>query len=117
MLPEQTLVWTDTNISPSIDKWLNEQFAQVSVVSFYKLNFQTEKDRVIFLKAKEANALFITKDKDFLDLLKEVMPPPSIIYLKTGNVSNSELKTILTRNFKNALDLINLSGYDLVQIF
>ncbi len=91
MQHEKPLIWTDTNISPAITKWLNERF-NVTAVSFYKLNFHTATDYTIFIKAKEENAIFITKDKDYKALISTFKSPPFIIFIKGGNLSNPELK-------------------------
>jgi predicted nuclease of predicted toxin-antitoxin system len=108
-------IWTDTHISPAIAKWLNEQF-EVNAISFYKLNFHTETDHSIFMKAKENNVVFMTKDKDFINLLATFKAPPYIIFLKTGNISNAELKNILTRSFQRSLDLITEHNYHFIEI-
>ncbi len=116
MRPEKTLIWTDTHISPAIAKWLNEQFEMLNVISFYKLGFHVESDYSIFMKAKEAKAIFITKDKDYINLLATFKAPPHIIFLKMGNIANNELKIILQRSLPKALDLILKHHYHIVEI-
>jgi len=81
--------WTDTHLSTAIAKWLNEQF-DVGATSFYKLFFHPESDFNIFMKAKENGVIFITKDKDYINLLAAFKAPPYIILLRSGNLSNAE---------------------------
>ena len=74
--------------------------------------YNTEKDEIIFLKAKSlGNVIILTKDSDFADLQSRLLMPPKIIYLKTGNCSNVEMKTILEDSLLFALEeLINTSA-------
>lgn len=115
-MPPKPLIWTDVHMSPSIAKWLNENF-DVVAVSSYKLDFFLKTDYEIFLQAKKENAIIITKDKDYPKLLKQLKAPPSIILLRLGNLSNTDLKAKLFPSFQRCIDLITKSGFDLVEIF
>jgi len=64
--------------------------------SCQELNWQTTKDEQAFSKAEEMNAIVLTKDKDFIGLLKKHKAPPKIIWLTCGNTSNKRLKEILS---------------------
>lgn len=108
-------IWTDANISPSIAKWLSEEF-DVQAQSFYKLGFQTETDYNIFMQAKENDVLFITKDRDYINLLATFKSPPYIILLKSGNISNAALKTKLHIAIPKCFDLILNHNYHIVEI-
>jgi predicted nuclease of predicted toxin-antitoxin system len=112
---EKICIWTDTHISPAIAKWLNEQF-NVETISFYKLDFHRESDYNIFMKAKEQNVIFITKDKDYINLLATFKAPPYIILLRTGNLSNAELKKLFLRSLQKCLDLILKHNYHIVEL-
>ena len=112
---DKPLIWTDTNISPAIAKWLNEQF-DIEAVSFYKLNFHTASDYSIFMKAKENNVIFLTKDKDYINLVATFKSPPFIILLKTGNISNADLKILLQQSLQKSLDFILKHNYQITEI-
>jgi predicted nuclease of predicted toxin-antitoxin system len=60
------------------------------------------------------NGIVVTKDEDFIGLLKKHSAPPKVIWLTCGNTSNQRLKQILTANLIDAIDL--LSTNDLVEI-
>lgn len=113
--PPKPLIWTDVHMSPSIAKWLNQNY-DVEAVSSYKLDFFVQTDYNIFMQAKAANAIFITKDRDYTKLLKEHWAPPAILLLNIGNLSNAELKNKLSTSFQQSIDLIVNSGFDLVEI-
>jgi len=115
MLPDKIQIWTDTHISPTIAKWLNEQF-NVVATSFYKLGFHTESDYNIFMKAKENNVIFITKDKDYVNLLATFKAPPYIMLLRSGNLSNSDLKTLFLKSMQKCIDLIVKHNYHIVEL-
>ncbi len=108
-------IWTDTHISPAIAKWINEQL-DVEAISFYKLDFHTEPYYNIFMRAKENNVIFITKDKDYINLPATFKAPPFIILLRSGNISNSELKELLLRSLQKCIDLILKHNYHIVEL-
>jgi predicted nuclease of predicted toxin-antitoxin system len=93
------LIWLDANISPSIALWLNNNF-EVECKSCFILNMQKENDIAIYRSAKEANAIFVTKDRDFTLLQAIHKSPPKLILLNSGNVSNADLKEILLKTFQ-----------------
>lgn len=60
-------------------------------------NLRDAADEEIFMAAKEAEVIFITKDKDFVELLDRNGPPPKVIWLRCGNTSESRLKDIFAK--------------------
>ena len=79
------------------------------------LNLVKAKDPKIFQAAREANAVVITKDEDFVILLNRLGPPPAVIWLRCGNTSNAHLRQLLRNTFLSALAMIE-SGESLVEI-
>ena len=69
-------IWVDAHISPGVAAWLNETFGHESF-SLRGIGLRDADDLTIFLKAKEANVVFITKDSDFVDLIENRGAPPS----------------------------------------
>ena len=69
----------------------------------------------IFQKAKAANIIVMTKDKDFIELLHVHKSPPKVIWLTCGNTSKAELKQLLTLYLRQALHILE-AGNDLVEI-
>ena len=57
----------------------------------------------------------MTKDRDFVDLLERLGPPPKLIWVTLGNTSNRNLKRILTATLHDAIDLLS-RGESLVEI-
>ena len=79
------------------------------------LGLRDSEDEEIFMKAKEANVVFFTKDEDFVELLERFGNPPKVVWLRVGNTSNLEMKRILSSSFKNIINLIG-SGNNLVEV-
>ena len=87
----------------------------IEVYPVRELGLRNAKDREIFLAAREAGAVVLTKDSDFVLLLEQLGAPPQILWLTIGNTSNSHLKRVLTESFTSAWELIQ-RGEPLVEI-
>ena len=107
-------IWLDAQLSPALAPWVSEQFT-VLAVAVRDLGLRDSTDREIFLAARQALAILITKDSDFVKLLQDLGPPPQIIWLAFGNTSNARLKEIFAQSLNQALDLIR-AGEILVEI-
>jgi len=107
-------LWLDAQLSPAIATWISAQFS-LTAVAIRDLGLRDSKDRGIFLSARHAGAVVMTKDSDFVWLQQELGPPPQLIWLTFGNTSNAHLKEILTRNLDRALGFIQ-AGEPLVVI-
>ncbi|MDQ3800778.1 MAG: DUF5615 family PIN-like protein [Acidobacteriota bacterium] len=105
-------IWIDAQLSPAVAAWINRKFA---VDAVRDLGLRDAEDEEIFLAAKNANAVVMTKDSDFLILLDRFGTPPQIIWLTCGNTSNIRLKEILALTLKSAIELLN-KGEMIVEI-
>jgi predicted nuclease of predicted toxin-antitoxin system len=108
------MIWIDAQLSPYLAKWIKEEF-KLEAKAVRELNLRDAPDKEIFLAAKEANAIVITKDIDFCRLLDRLGTPPKIIWITCGNTSNKRLKEILLKNLTYTLDLME-KGEPLVEI-
>jgi predicted nuclease of predicted toxin-antitoxin system len=107
-------IWVDEQISPSIAFWIEQQFA-TSATAVRDLGLARASDLEVFRAAREANAIVITKDQDFVRLLGRHGPPPSVIWITCGNTSNARLREVLRTSLAAALSLIQ-AGEALVEI-
>jgi predicted nuclease of predicted toxin-antitoxin system len=62
-----------------------------------------------------SDAIVLTKDSDFAELVERLGPPPRIILLTCGNTSKAALREILIHCLPRALELIE-EGESLVEI-
>ena len=72
-------------------------------------------DEQIFTRAKKEVDIVITKDKDFVELLERLGPPPQVIWITMGNTSNARMKQVLQVRFPEALEMF-AKGESLVEI-
>ena len=108
------IIWVDAQLSPAIAQWLAGNFS-VSALALRDLGLRDATDREIFAAARNASAVVMTKDSDFVKLLEESGPPPQVIWLTCGNTSNARLRQILTKALPQAVGLLE-SGEPLVEI-
>jgi predicted nuclease of predicted toxin-antitoxin system len=107
------IILLDVHLPPSLAQWIEEEF-KIECKSFESLNWLTLDDEHVFINAKSMNAIVITKDNDFLNLLLKHKAPPKIIWLTCGNTSKQRLKEILSSYLSVALKMLN--DDDLVEI-
>jgi len=107
-------LWIDAQLAPAIANWLNLNFA-ITAVPLRDLGLRDATDREIFFAARREGAIVMTKDSDFIRLLKDVGSPPQVIWLRCGNTSNANLKRILADNLPSAIEFLQL-GEALVEV-
>ena len=108
-------LWLDAQLPPSLAGWINQQGLGLEAVAVRALGLRDALDPEIFQAARQANALVMTKDRDFINLLEQNGPPPQVIWLRIGNSSNQALQETLTTTLAPALDLLR-SGEPWVEI-
>lgn len=108
------IVRVDAQLPPNLVPWLRERFG-LEVQAVRDLGLREARDRQIFLAARAAGAVIMTKDGDFLDLLDQLGPPPSVLWITCGNTSNVRLKQVLEGTLRPAIELLT-AGEALVEI-
>ena len=107
-------IWVDAHLSPAIATWMTSTFG-VEAIALRDLGLRDAEDPEIFEAAKAQEAIVMTKDSDFVDLVDRLGSPPQIIWLTCGNTSNAKLREILSETLPRALELL-ASGETLVEI-
>jgi predicted nuclease of predicted toxin-antitoxin system len=110
---ERPVCWDDAKLPPALADWLREWGTTAVHVSALRL--LTATDREIFDAARAANAIVITKDEDFVRLLESHGPPPSIVWVRVGNVRNANLNAIFSRHWESVSAQV-AAGEPLVEI-
>ena len=103
----------DAQLSPYLAVWIEENFA-VKTLSASFLGLHLAEDKAIFDYARKTEAIVMTKDEDFVQLLHRFGPPPKIIWVTCGNTSNERIKKLLQSKMQETLRL--LETFDLVEI-
>lgn len=67
------------------------------------------------MSARDAGAIIITKDLDFVKLQERFGPPPRILWLTLGHTSNAHMRDVFTRHLDFALKTL-IGSASLVEI-
>jgi predicted nuclease of predicted toxin-antitoxin system len=108
------IIWIDAQLSPDLGKWISENFG-VDAKSLRDLGLRDAQDQDIFKSAREAKAVVMSKDADFISLLEQHGAPPQILWVTCGNTSNAHLKKVLKISMPQAIEMLN-NGEILVEI-
>jgi predicted nuclease of predicted toxin-antitoxin system len=108
------VVWTDAHLSPALAPWLRATFG-IEAVPLRELGLQDAEDAAIFVAARAAGAVLMTKDSDFVGLVARHGAPPQIVWLTCGNTTNTALRRILARAWGHVAELL-ATGEPLVEI-
>jgi predicted nuclease of predicted toxin-antitoxin system len=95
------ILWIDAHLSPALARWLSDTFG-VTAHAVRDLRLRAAKDLPIFHAAREAGAVIMSKDSDFVLLLERLGPPPQILWVTCGNTSNARLREVLLKSFPGA---------------
>lgn len=107
-------IWVDAHLSPGIASWISSTLG-IEAIALRDLGLRDAEDTEIFEAAKAQQAIVMTKDSDFVDLVERIGSPPQIIWLTCGNTSNARLRYILSEMLPRSLELLK-SGEALVEI-
>src|SRR5712691_600728 len=107
-------IWLDAQLPPSAAAWIAATFG-VEAQAVRDLGLRDAKDGPIFTAARAAGAVVMTKDSDFVELLRRLGAPPKVLWITCGNTSNAKLREVLTAHLPAAIKRLE-GGEDLVEI-
>lgn len=108
------IIWLDAQLSPRLVRWMEVTFG-VECHHVRDLALREAEDPVIFAKARDAAAVMMTKDEDFVRLVERNGSPPQVIWVTSGNMSNAHFQSLLLETFLDAKSLIE-KGEKIVEI-
>jgi predicted nuclease of predicted toxin-antitoxin system len=109
------LVWVDAQLPPVLARWLGTTVTGVEAVHTFDLGLLGASDLAIFAAARERGAVVITKDADFVSLIERRGPPPQIVWVTAGNVTNAALRALVAVAWPRAVELLR-AGEPLVEL-
>jgi predicted nuclease of predicted toxin-antitoxin system len=112
--PAPLRVWVDAQLPPALARWLSGE-PGVEGAHVGDLGFLGAADGPIFEAARAARAVVVTKDADFVELLDRRGPPPQVVWVTTGNVSNAGLRALVRAAWPRAVELLR-AGEPLVEL-
>lgn len=80
-----------------------------------ELGLRDATDRVIFTAARDAGAVLMSKDSDFVALVQQLGTPPQLVWLTCGNVTNARLRIVLTQAWP-AVAAMLVAGETIVEL-
>jgi predicted nuclease of predicted toxin-antitoxin system len=83
-------------LPPVLARWLGEA-PEVEATHTFELGLLGATDAAIFAAAREASAVVVTKDADFVELVDRRGAPPQVVWVTTGNVTNAALRALVRR--------------------
>ena len=107
-------VWVDAQLPPALAQWLRN-LGESGAVHVEDLGLLQAEDPEIFEKARQAEAVVITKDNDFVQILERRGVPPQVVWVTCGNRSNPALKDLIVRSWPRVKELL-AAGEPLVEI-
>ncbi len=108
------IIWLDAQLPPSAAAWITATFG-IEARAVRDLGLRDAKDPPIFQAARAADAVVMTKDSDFVEMLQRLGPPPKVLWVTCGNTSNARLREILSRQLPAAVARLE-AGESLVEI-
>jgi predicted nuclease of predicted toxin-antitoxin system len=108
------MIWVDAHLSPTLAPWIGAELEHPAQ-AVRDLGLREAKDPQIFEAARLAQAIVLTKDADFVELVERLGPPPQIIWITCGNTSNAAMRALLRRHLPKALQVLG-QGEPLVEI-
>ena len=106
--------WIDAQLPPLLAEWMSAQF-NVEAFSLRTLGLRDASDAVIFQAAQQQGIVIISKDSDFVELVSRYGPPPQLIWVTCGNVTNRQLQIVFNKTFSASLELLP-TGQVMVEI-
>ena len=85
--------WLDNQLPPALAPWMRSP-RWVECAAVRDLDLHRASDLEIFTAARAAQAVVITKDADFVDLVDQHEPSPQVVLVTCGNTSNVRLRRL-----------------------
>lgn len=108
------IIWLDAQLPPSVAAWIAATFG-IEARPVRDLGLRDAKDPPIFQAARAADAVVMTKDSDFVEMLERLGPPSKVLWMTCGNTSNAQLREVLSRQLPTAVARLE-GGESLVEI-
>lgn len=72
-------------------------------------------DHFVFKSLQTAGNVIVTRDEDFVVLVTRSGPPPQVLWVRLGNMSNKELEQRLHRTLAECIKLL-IEGEAVVEL-
>jgi predicted nuclease of predicted toxin-antitoxin system len=107
-------LWLDAQLPPAIALWISSTFG-VECEHIRGTDLARAEDHAIFAALRRVEQVIMSKDEDFADLVTRLSPPPQVLWIRLGNLTNRALQAYLTDAMPRALELLR-AGEPLVEM-
>ena len=104
-MPTLRLV-VDEQLPPALAPWITANFEGIEAVSLAHLNMLGKPDHTLFREFAKPGTLVLSKDDDWLAMVRQWGPPPQLIKLSLPNCRNTALRQHLADTLPQALAAI-----------
>ncbi|MBA3846083.1 MAG: DUF5615 family PIN-like protein [Planctomycetes bacterium] len=80
------------------------------------IGFDRETDANVWEYARRDSFVLVSKDADFVDLVAQRGPPPSLVWLRVGNCTTRSVEQLLRVRLVHIVHAIETAGAPIVQI-
>lgn len=108
------IFWIDAQLPPALAPWLHSTHG-IDAVAVRDLGLRDADDAVIFQRARAADAIIVSKDADFVELVSRHGPPPRLLWVTCGNSTNERLRGVFSVLLPVALERLK-AGSPIVEI-
>ena len=99
------IVWLDAQLSPALADWFSATFG-VACTALRDLGLQDATDVDIFQAARKAGAVVVSKDYDFVELVKRHGAPPQLVWVTCGNATNDRMRRLFSAGWPQVAKLL-----------
>lgn len=108
------IVWIDAQLPPMLAAFMRAELG-LNAIALKELGLRDATDRDIFDAARQAGAVLMSKDSDFVDLVQRRGVPPQLIWVTCGNVTNARLQVLLRSRWTSIAAMID-AGEPIVEL-
>ncbi len=89
------ILWLDAQLPSALGRHLSARHG-IEAHPVRDLGLRDANDLEIFEAARRDQVVFVSKDADFVDLVLRHGPPPQLLWVTCGNVTNAHFAPCLT---------------------
>lgn len=107
-------LWIDAQLPTALAPWITSHF-DVEASTLDAIGMRVASDHRIFMRLRTPGEVIMSKDEDFVDIVTRLGPPPQVLWVTCGNVTNRALQALLIRAPPDALQHLQ-NGEPVVEI-